>query len=100
MVDTSGNTPTGVGKTVAFKSNSRPGQKHPHRRGEDYASKAKRVDEKETPPQAWGRPSKLDLREEHARNTPTGVGKTRIGLGSQAFRWKHPHRRGEDSKKL
>ena len=53
-------------------------QKHPHGRGEDAATEARRVGRRETPPRAWGRLCK-------SRQTSQVKGK-------------HPHGRGEDGK--
>ena len=50
----------------------------------------------ETPPQAWGRLWKRLVRTSRCRNTPTGVGKTRVPPGLSTRQQKHPHRRGED----
>ena len=54
--DSSGNTPTCVGKTAV-----------PHRSTEQFV---------ETPPHAWGRPLTLAVMDPKDRNTPTCVGKT------------------------
>jgi len=85
-----------VGKTGYAEENHGYGQKHPHGRGEDditvqscsaiekhphgrgedlkeYGSTNKLI---ETPPRAWGRRIKPNLRRCQVRNTPTGVGKT------------------------
>src|SRR5690606_24244351 len=50
----------------------------------------------ETPPRAWGRRCAGQTVSAHAGNTPTGVGKTRDGMGIRCRAEKHPHRRGED----
>ena len=71
-----GNTPTCVGKTAACTARRGRIWKHPHMRGEDPIGCSRHRDMKETPPHAWGRPS----RRNHAN------GKER----------KHPHMRGED----
>ena len=90
------NTPTGVGKTPAAWRGNRPGRKHPHGRGEDQNAGDKDAFHVETPPRAWGRPSR-DRGSGHAlRNTPTGVGKTLYYLMRRPEMWKHPHGRGED----
>ena len=74
----SGNTPTGVGKTLSSVFALPLVWKHPHGRGED--STAFRLFEslKETPPRAWGRPFCPDSSPADTGNTPTGVGKTTI----------------------
>ena len=48
----------------------------PHVRGEDTGVKLNGALRGETPPRAWGRPSKLYAFFLSARNTPTCVGKT------------------------
>ncbi len=50
----------------------------------------------ETPPRAWGRPSKESRRRALDRNTPTGVGKTLLSSLVLKVQKKHPHGRGED----
>ena len=51
----------------------------------------------ETPSRAWGRRIQGEQGLAHARNTPTGVGKTlqELEMGNEAK--KHPHGRGEDA---
>ncbi len=71
-----GNTPTGVGKTVSVIRPVNYGQKHPHRRGEDGNGNPCRPVPAETPPQAWGRRTARPGRWSRPGNTPTGVGKT------------------------
>ncbi|SMG63125.1 hypothetical protein BMETH_147_12 [methanotrophic bacterial endosymbiont of Bathymodiolus sp.] len=39
----------------------------------------------ETPPRAWGRPSKEDIKMAVERNTPTGVGKTGVRTCHRPF---------------
>ena len=50
-----GNTPTGVGKTLAIFVCPALGRKHPHRCGEDRSSSRGTGPVLETPPQVWGR---------------------------------------------
>ena len=50
----------------------------------------------ETPPRAWGRPARLELRSRLDGNTPTGVGKTSVARLILTSKEKHPHGRGED----
>ncbi len=50
----------------------------------------------ETPPPAWGRPSIKPMLSRSTRNTPTCVGKTKLGLMPLRLNQKHPHLRGED----
>ena len=50
-----GNTPTGVGKTLAAGAGKETEKKHPHGRGEDLAYLAGNAHAAETPPRAWGR---------------------------------------------
>ncbi len=71
-------------------------RKHPHGRGEDYRSLCNPSCVEETPPRAWGRPFMPRASAARFRNTPTGVGKTKIQyLWPLGFK-KHPHGRGED----
>ena len=71
--------------------------KHPHRRGEDWILRGDTVQGIETPPQAWGRPAIHQDTKRCEGNTPTGVGKTSVGIPPKNSFWKHPHRRGEDT---
>ncbi len=52
----SGNTPTGVGKTMPTAKPATPSWKHPHGRGEDFGGSHNLDPYQETPPRAWGRP--------------------------------------------
>ncbi len=91
------NTPTGVGKTRGWCRGACPSRKHPHGRGEDDPTVIQFRRNQETPPRAWGRQSfPFDL-SQSLRNTPTGVGKTRLLAVSQPRLRKHPHGRGEDT---
>lgn len=90
------NTPTGVGKTWGSGSRGSLAGKHPHRRGEDRPWKKLAPNCTETPPQAWGRRTHRITTPVLARNTPTGVGKTRVWAASPTVQQKHPHGRGED----
>ena len=92
-----GNTPTGVGKTVIAATTIAVNEKHPHRRGEDDLTETLQNLISETPPQAWGRPGKRHADVLADRNTPTGVGKTTRIQQQRHRSEKHPHRRGEDS---
>ncbi len=92
----SGNTPTGVGKTVEVELVPRPFEKHPHGRGEDILVCDLKIELLETPPRAWGRPGALEIFPVSAGNTPTGVGKTLFRQVSASNNAKHPHGRGED----
>ena len=90
------NTPTGVGKTAWGSDVATLERKHPHGRGEDLKYLPFKQYELETPPRAWGRPSRRTRDKFLARNTPTGVGKT-LPVQKQNFHTKkHPHGRGED----
>ncbi|BAW81078.1 hypothetical conserved protein [Candidatus Nitrosoglobus terrae] len=53
--------------------------------------------EKETPPRAWGRRLERITELKKSRNTPTGVGKTKIAKACKNIHEKHPHGRGEDT---
>ncbi len=92
-----GNTPTGVGKTMASLMAASRSKKHPHGRGEDGIRPRPYQQKEETPPRAWGRLRAMIKIAVVERNTPTGVGKTRK-IWNQRCQWrKHPHGRGEDS---
>ena len=91
-----GNTPTDVGKTVSVIMLVPKPQKHPHGRGEDSILCRQSGTAMETPPRTWGRQPPLLLCLAAARNTPTDVGKTLLGLLLNGFGRKHPHGRGED----
>ena len=65
-----------MGKTTQPGPRSPTTWKHPHVRGEDMADPKKRPEVEETPPRAWGRPTKL--------------------FPKVPSTWKHPHVRGED----
>ena len=54
----------------------------------------------ETPPRTWGRLDRLSAGENRARNTPTHVGKTAMNTISTSSTKKHPHARGEDTRKV
>ena len=95
-----GNTPTGVGKTARGNQSLPPPEKHPHGRGEDPAEEPKVASLWETPPRAWGRLCGGYSRISHARNTPTGVGKTFVLTLTKSGIRKHPHGRGEDQLRL
>jgi len=75
------------------------GQKHPHGRGEDGRSFSGRIFSAETPPRTWGRRSPDNSTDENAGNTPTDVGKTRARSAPAPYSQKHPHGRGEDSRR-
>ncbi len=53
-----GNTPTRVGKTDSRSTCSRFRRKHPHSRGEDRLQRQPVTAHEETPPLAWGRPTR------------------------------------------
>ena len=91
-----GNTPTCVGKTAGPLLASCWTWKHPHVRGEDYPSRCRRPQHRETPPRAWGRPGSVASKKSCKRNTPTCVGKTEGRISLPISSWKHPHVRGED----
>ena len=96
------------------------GSKHPHVRGEDLSIPSALSPSSETPPRAWGRLETL-FREfisypetpprawgRHIngghnnfriRNTPTCVGKTSLFSQIRGRLEKHPHVRGEDSRR-
>ena len=94
------NTPTGVGKTTKKGGDEKPVRKHPHGRGEDDKKNARPQIGRETPPRAWGRLTCCRGYGSIARNTPTGVGKTRrLWLRHSRIK-KHPHGRGEDGRGL
>ena len=89
-----------MGKTKPLTNTGATIKKHPHVRGEDGYRIQAVVQNKETPPRAWGRPAPEQADKLVFRNTPTCVGKTN-GLYIPAYREKkHPHVRGEDSQEL
>ena len=94
-----GNTPTGVGKTLASATRQRMPWKHPHGRGEELSIVPATANFLETPPRAWGRPKSGISGTSCCGNTPTGVGKTRPLWPFPRRHWKHPHGRGEDKPK-
>ena len=96
-MQTTGNTPTGVGKTWPARRRWGRRSKHPHGRGEDAKLAAGRLGSLETPPRAWGRHPRPPGFRTHRGNTPTGVGKTSTLTGSFTSGQKHPHGRGEDA---
>ena len=94
-----GNTPTCVGKTLQSLRSTDTSQKHPHVRGEDSAKHRTRLPSRETPPRAWGRRKDGLEAIQKIGNTPTCVGKTLILMQQRPQLRKHPHVRGEDSKR-
>ncbi len=94
-----GNTPTGVGKTGQLSAPHQRDRKHPHGRGEDDGTCSMRGILAETPPRAWGRQRDSQPARHMRRNTPTGVGKTGSNWTSTCSTQKHPHGRGEDSRR-
>ena len=94
--DTSGNTPTHVGKTAWENAEMPPCWKHPHARGEDVCYIRLPVRLFETPPRTWGRPEGAAAGVAALGNTPTHVGKTVCNGASVGTSEKHPHARGED----
>ncbi len=90
------NTPTGVGKTMMQTRNDFATRKHPHGCGEDFLYVGISNPPKETPPRVWGRLRTGTGTLAHARNTPTGVGKTPGSISSGLEIRKHPHGCGED----
>jgi len=93
------NTPTGVGKTPHRTRHRPPHRKHPHGRREDSMKRSTNAWCMEPPPQAWGRPHGAGPRRRRVGNTPTGVGKTSPGRALLRKPRKHPHRRGEDTRR-
>ncbi|SMG63126.1 conserved hypothetical protein [methanotrophic bacterial endosymbiont of Bathymodiolus sp.] len=77
-LERTGNTPTGVGKTLTRAPDTRFLQKHPHGRGEDIVKINVSHHSEETPPRAWGRLRTTIFIIDSPGNTPTGVGKTII----------------------
>ena len=92
-----GNTPTHVGKTREQDKGRRPGEKHPHARGEDPVPCRGPPHAGETPPRTWGRHDWGHLAFCYPRNTPTHVGKTTSVWLTAPRSGKHPHARGEDA---
>ena len=73
-------------------------EKHPHVRGENRPSVARKQFSFETPPRAWGKRSRNNGRVLSWRNTPTCVGKTLDLVPVLDEKEKHPHVRGENSR--
>ena len=96
VTKSSGNTPTGVGKTYQSSSPHPIGEKHPHGRGEDLRRFTLSNSATETPPRAWGRLGLILSSNDGGGNTPTGVGKTHHLQDPPCRTQKHPHGRGED----
>ena len=94
--DTTGNTPTHVGKTHTRMRSKKLMEKHPHARGEDRRKWMTGEYQGETPPRTWGRPGSAEERAANVRNTPTHVGKTQPPAQPEIYFRKHPHARGED----
>ena len=93
--DTTGITPTCVGKRNSGTV-ERPGSgDHPHLRGEKAENGYTKISKTGSPPLAWGK----GLREcEKVRDigiTPTCVGKRDSFIFLPPFAWDHPHLRGE-----
>lgn len=74
--DTTGNTPTHVGKTHTRMRSKKLMEKHPHARGEDPEAPKNGRQMLETPPRTWGRLNHLHNQRSTFGNTPTHVGKT------------------------
>ncbi len=91
------NTPTGVGKTLAWHAVTTGTKKHPHGRGEDELVGESNIGKSETPPRAWGRRTTATHSWLQHGNTPTGVGKTWRARCIPAPWRKNPHGRGEDA---
>ena len=92
-----GNTPTGVGTTRRGCRRAHRRWKHPHGRGDDGLPLCSGRKAGETPPRAWGRRSPRGAGWLLGRNTPTGVGTTRLRGCRCPPGWKHPHGRGDDA---
>ncbi len=96
ILNTEGNTPTGVGKTLCRHYKKLTCRKHPHGCGEDEMETLRLDAQPETPPRVWGRPPKNRIWLRGFGNTPTGVGKTFWWSGHLWQEGKHPHGCGED----
>ena len=70
--------------------------KHPHGCGEDLRRDFHGHYHQETPPRVWGRQQLSENQQKEVRNTPTGVGKTKLPMCIQFRLEKHPHGCGED----
>ncbi len=92
-----GNTPTCVGRTQSPGRAFRPPEKHPHVRGEDFSVVDSAFFAMETPPRAWGGPTRARKPHHGPRNTPTCVGRTAAKNDRPDGKGKHPHVRGEDA---
>ena len=86
-----------MGKTSRHQIGTNYTKKHPHSRGEDTIRSPPTDRVPETPPLTWGRPKQNEIQNCEKRNTPTHVGKTKMGSKAALLKKKHPHSRGEDA---
>ena len=94
--NTTGNTPTCMGKTMNSKKSGKGVEKHPHMHGEDARGLLPLQSLVETPPHAWGRLRFYEYFLCLFRNTPTCMGKTLSETTRSGISGKHPHMHGED----
>ena len=80
-------TPTGVGTTVHLLFLAPPLAVHPHGRGDNVRLALHPVEERGSPPRAWGQHCAIPSRRRLQRFTPTGVGTTRSN--TYARFWQH-----------
>jgi len=89
-------TPTRVGKRAARPAPACAGSDHPHSRGEEATTRDVPASIAGSPPLAWGRGCRVDIRGEQRRITPTRVGKRLPHPGGTGSSADHPHSRGEE----
>ncbi len=93
-------TPTCVGRTQPSHPYRWLPSAHPHVRGEDSSTSARKITPGGSPPRAWGGRAEVDSDHLPGRLTPTCVGRT-MGPGDVLRRDPaHPHVRGEDDAQL
>ena len=76
------NIPTPVGKTLSTMCTWPCSGKHPHARGEDFASFVQPLPHQETSPRPWGRRFSVSSSIKKNGNIPTPVGKTTAGINA------------------
>ena len=90
-------TPTCVGRTVRMRGIRPAPPAHPHVRGEDHQTSARRRLCCGSPPRAWGGRGQVRSRHRVRGLTPTCVGRTPLPPTTPRIGAAHPHVRGEDS---
>ena len=90
-------TPTGVGTTMGWVSNSSSCSVHPHGRGDYVEPHVGSPFRPGSPPRAWGLRRSSSVFLPRVRFTPTGVGTTTISTVRSMSVSVHPHGRGDYS---